>query len=567
MSGISIPNLQALEDLVRQRTGELEQARDQADTANRAKSEFLANVSHEIRTPINGIVGAAQILDKMEMPPQQREFVNMILESSSLLLDLVNDILDISKVEAGKLELEPISFDLYTSVETLVDMVRQRIDEKNLDFILRFPPEIRSYVYGDPGRIRQILLNFLSNAIKFTEKGQIFLNITCQEVQGENVKLRFEVKDTGIGIAKEKQQWIFEKFSQEDASTTRRYGGTGLGLAICKRLTDLMGGTIGVVSEKGKGSTFWFEVNLQLDQENKLNVQYAEDFSGLSALVIEDNPLNRVIYRELFKNWNIQATFFQSFYDCINELRSEGEDRKFDIGIMDFFMPITDSNKLIESFHHIEATKNTQWMLVTSHAEVGDRIRSEKSGFSGYLRKPFKHMDLYDAIAMLWHHKESGEDKPVPFITRHSLAEYRNLEIDRFEKRHLSEAMKVLLVEDHPFNQKVAAYALRSLGMVVDIANDGREGVDKALKTKYDVIFMDCQMPIMSGYEATMEIRAREDRSNPNVIIAMTAHVTPQDRNQCLEAGMNDHMAKPIKEERLIEVLHSIDRLRKTCSL
>jgi signal transduction histidine kinase len=187
MSGISIPNLQALEDLVRQRTGELEQARDQADTANRAKSEFLANVSHEIRTPINGIVGAAQILDKMEMPPQQREFVNMILESSSLLLDLVNDILDISKVEAGKLELEPISFDLYTSVETLVDMVRQRIDEKNLDFILRFPPEIRSYVYGDPGRIRQILLNFLSNAIKFTEKGQIFLNITCQEVQGENV--------------------------------------------------------------------------------------------------------------------------------------------------------------------------------------------------------------------------------------------------------------------------------------------------------------------------------------------------------------------------------------------
>ena len=541
----------------------LSAARDKAETASRVKSDFLSTMSHEIRTPMNGVLGMTYLLLETKLSPEQVDYAQTVRSSAEALLAIINDILDFSKMEAGKMTIEPIAFDLGLALEEVVELLNQKASQKGLDFILGYSPNVPRRVIGDPGRIRQILVNLVGNAIKFTKRGHIFVSVECDE-STTPISFRFSVEDTGIGIAAEKVGALFEKFTQADASTTRMYGGTGLGLAISKQLVELMGGQIEASSSVGEGSRFTFTLPLPLDRTFPTKRGAVLDLGGARVLIVDDNPVNLRIVAEHLAPHKVEITCTSSASEALTALRAaQAHNTPFHIAILDHLMPQTDGEMLGREIKADPSLSSVLLFMLTSSGQKSDRARFEAAGFSAYLVKPARPGLLIEGLQVLW--SSIVEGKPLTeMVTRHSLAETRPAATVPNGAAALPH-MRVLLAEDNLVNQKVAKRLLEKAGCQVDVAADGLEACEMWSKTSYDILFMDCQMPEMDGFTATGEIRRLERTRGGSwrtPIIALTANTMSGDKQKCFDAGMDDFIPKPIPLAELNRVLQKCARLK-----
>jgi len=522
----------------------LRQAIVHAEAASQAKSQFLANMSHEIRTPMNGVLGMAQLLADTPLSDEQRDYAETIRSSAESLLTIINDILDFSKIEAGRLDMESIDFDLVHMVEQTADMLALRAQQKNLEFVCLLDPTLPRRLRGDPGRLRQILTNLVGNAIKFTTRGEIDIEVSAQAENDSTVTLRFAIRDTGIGIPADKLEQLFSPFTQVDASVTRQYGGTGLGLSISKRLVEMMGGEIGVTSQAGEGSTFWFTAVLRRPAANAVADLPAADLDGYRVLVVDDNGTNRALLLRMLEAAGCTAAAVPAAAEALAACRAaRSAGQPYDLALIDRNMPELDGEELGRLIRDDPELAGLRLVMLTSAAMRGDAERIRQIGFDAYLTKPIKGELLYRCLAAL----RAGEAAPAgdqPLITRHVL-------------EAATGRTRILLVEDNAINQKVALQMLARLRLRAAVAGDGQQALAALAREPYDLVLMDCQMPVLDGFEATRRIRRGEAGAGAAGvrIVAMTANAYAEDREKCLAAGMDDYLAKPMTLEDLKTVI------------
>jgi two-component system sensor histidine kinase/response regulator len=537
-----------LEELVKERTAALIVAREQAEQASRAKSEFLANMSHEIRTPINGIIGMTQLALNTHLTAEQAEYLEAVDTSADALLRLINDILDFSKMEAGKLELISIDFGLRDSIAESMTTLAVQAHTKGLELLYHVPSNVPDALIGDPGRLRQVLLNLVANAIKFTERGEVAVKVELESETDNEIRLHFSIADTGIGVPTEKQKKIFSAFEQADGSTSRKYGGTGLGLAISSELVRLMGGRIWLESEVGKGSIFHFTVSFAL-QRQVVPLPVFQDLSvlrDLPVLVVDDNATNRRILEETLLQWQMKPTIVDSGAAALSAMKSaHDEGRPFSLVMTDSMMPEMDGFGLVEQINEHPCWAAPTIIMLTSAGERGDAARCMKLGIAAYLLKPIKQSELLFSITRMLRDPLPAPSRPS-LITRHSI-------------RESAQRLQILLAEDNIVNQKLAVRMLEKMGHTVWVAANGREALDILERQKFDLILMDVQMPIMDGLEATRAVREREMTSGEHApIVAMTAYAMKGDKEKCLDAGMDGYVSKPIDAAELFETIEDL---------